>query len=252
VNNNAAAAAMGVLVCVFVVIAIAITIAILFCLTLQRTLTEVRERNRRMSPGLVWLYLIPLFNVFWSIYMVFKIAESLRNEFDYRGWRTEGESFGKTVGGIWSIGNVASFFISCMIGAVDAAAQNQAISAVLNLVNLVVSLTILVCWIIYWVQMAGYGRLLRENRGGYGYGPGSIEEDYDDEYGGRARRAIDDGDDYDRPRRRRVDYDDERDLDRPRRRDDDYVDEDDRPRRAADERDDDDDDRPRRRERDEY
>jgi hypothetical protein len=217
VNNNAAAGAMiGVLLCVFLIIAVAIAIAIFFCLTLQRTLTEVRERNRAMSPGLVWLYLIPLFNVFWSIYMVFKIAESLRNEFDYRGWRTEGESFGKTVGGIWSIGNVASIFIGCMIGAVDAAAQNKAVSAVLNLVNLIVSLTILVCWIIYWVQIAGYGRLLRENR------PGSLEEDYDDEYGGRARRAIDDGDDHDRPRRRR---------------DDDYVDEDDRPRRRR-ERDD--------------
>jgi len=220
VNNNAnalAGLAVGVLICVGIVLLVAITIAICFCLSMQRTLNEVRERNRAMSPGLVWLYLIPLFNVFWAIYMVLKIAESLRNEFSYRGWRTGTESFGKTVGMFWSVGNVASFFLGCTIGAVDAAVKDPAVSAILNLVNMAVSLALLVCWIIYWVQIYQYGTRLREGR--RGYARGSIEEDFDDEYG-RPRHDERDYDrrDEDEPRRPRHDDEDEHDDYDDRRR----------------------------------
>lgn len=227
-NNNAnalAGFAIGMLICIAVVLLVVIAIMVFFCLSMQRTLNEVRERNRAMAPGLVWLYLIPLFNAFWAIYMVVKIAESLRNEFRDRGWRTGTESFGKTVGMFWSVGNVASFFLGCTIGAVDAAVKDPAVSAVLNLVNMGVSLALFICWIIYWVQIYQYGTRLRE--GERGYARGSLEEDYDDEY----RRPRHDEEDYDRrdddqPRRgpregddERGDYDDRRD--RPRR-DDDY------------------------------
>lgn len=219
-NNNAnalAEVAIGFLVCIGIVILIAITIAVLFCLTLQRTLSEVRERNRAMAPGLVWLYLIPLFNIFWSIFIVLKVAESLQNEFRSRGWRTVNEAFGKTVGLFWSVGNIASVFVGCLIGFVDGMAQDPAVSVILNLVNMGISLTILVCWIIYWVQVAQYRRRLREGR--RGYAADSVEADYDDDY-----RRPEDNEYDDQPRRRRRDAEDDFDRgddDRRRRRDED-------------------------------
>jgi hypothetical protein len=204
-----AGVAIGMLICIGVVLLVAIAITVLFCLSMQRTLNEVRQRNRAMAPGMVWLYLIPLFNVFWAIYMVVKIAESLRNEFRDRGWGTGTESFGKTVGLFWSVGNVSSIFLGCTVGAVDAAVKDPAVSAVLNLVNMGVSLALLVCWIIYWVQIYQYGTRLRE--GERGYARGSIEEDYDEDY----RRPRHDEEEYDRrdedeSRRPRHDEDDER------------------------------------------
>ena len=70
-------------------------------------------------------------------------------------------------------------------------------------------------WIMYWVQMAQYGKRLRE--GQRGYASGSVEEDYDDQY----RRPRYDDEEYKRrdddDRRHRRPRDDD---DRPRRDDD--------------------------------
>ena len=95
---------------------------------------------------------------------------------------------------------------------------------VVGLVVMALWLTGFVCWIIYWVQMAGYGRRLREGR--RGYRTGSVEEDYDDEFRGPLRDRDDDefdeSADFDRPRRRRREDDEDGDFDRPRRRRDEY------------------------------
>src|SRR5438045_3532909 len=94
----------GVLVCVVIVFAVIILLHILFLLNLHWTLAQVREPNREMSPGMVWLNLIPLFNIVWAIIMVSKIANSLRNEFEDRGWSTSNEGFGRTTGMLWAWG----------------------------------------------------------------------------------------------------------------------------------------------------
>jgi hypothetical protein len=170
--------------------------------------------------------------------MVLKLSASLKAEFEDRGWRTDGEGFGRPVGLVWTVGQLAGIplgFAANFLGPQQLG--DPAVALALGGVLIVIGLALFVCWIVYWVQMAQYGRRLRQDRGRYGYRPGSLEEDYDDEYRGRRREAIEEDDDYDRPRRRR---------------DDDYVDEDDRPRRQRDDEVDDEDDRPRRRERDEY
>lgn len=203
----------GMLVCIAVGFLIVLLIQILFCLTLYRTQQKVAERNREMTPGLVWLDMIPIFSTFWGLYMVPRLSNSLRNEFDYRGWRTEGENFGRTVGMIWVWAGVVNFAIGIVefaagLGGADAVAQ------VLNLTGCPIGLTILVCWIIYWVQMYQYGKRLSD--GGRGYARGSIEEDFDDNY----RPGRDDDEEY----RRR----DENEPRRPRRVDGEHDNSDDR------------------------
>jgi hypothetical protein len=64
-----------------------------------------------------------------------------------------------------------------------------------------------VCWIIYWVKIAGYsGQLARD-----GEFHGDDEESWDDEEHDESR-----DEDDDRPRRRRKEHEDEEDDDRPR------------------------------------
>ena len=59
---------------------IALVVLILFLLNLMRLLEAVQPQNRAMSPGLVWLNVIPLFTVGWMIYTVLKISDSVQRE----------------------------------------------------------------------------------------------------------------------------------------------------------------------------
>jgi hypothetical protein len=166
----------------------------------------------------------------WDLIMVLKLAGSLQREFEDRGWRTSGEGFGRPVGLIWTVGQLATLPLGLIFRFVGPQFGNQSVAMAVGLVMVGLGLALFVCWIVYWVQMAGYGKRLRE---GYrGYGTGGIEDDYDDEYMDRRGRHDEDDDDFDRPRRRR----DEDEDDRPRRRREVRDDEDfDRPRRRRDE-----------------
>lgn len=167
-----------------VILVVALVIAIFFLLTLSKALSRCSPRNRTMEPGQVWLNLIPLFNIVWQFVTVNRVSESLSNEFYARGWdRRGGEDYGKSVGTTYCVMNVISLIPYC--------------GGLFGLIGLV-------CFIIYWVKVAGFSAKLAGRAGAY-------DDDYDDR---------DDRDD-DRPRRGR-DRDD---------RDDDY---DDRPQRPWD------------------
>jgi hypothetical protein len=210
---------IGFFVCFGLILVVGLLIQIFFLLTLYRTQSEVAERNREIAPGTIWwtilINFVPIVGSLWSAYLVIKLSDSLRREFEDRGWGTS-EGFGRTVGLIWALGGLASALISVVRLAAEFGGLPQ-VGMLVGILNLPLGLTILVCWIIYWVQMAQYGRQLREGHGGYR--AGSIEEDYDDEYRGRRRRDEDE-DEGERPRRRRRDEDEDED-ERPRRRRDD-------------------------------
>ncbi|WP_171468859.1 hypothetical protein [Frigoriglobus tundricola] len=143
---------------------------------------------------MVWLNLIPLFNLVWQFITVIRVAESLKQEFRSRGWSRRGVDYGYGVG-----------IAACALG----------FGGWIPVIGPLLSLGSLICGIVYWVKIAGFsGRLAR---GAYYYD--DDEDDEDDEDG--------------RPRRRRDEDDEDDDDDRPRRRRR-YEDEDDRPRRRRD------------------
>ena len=188
-------------------------VAICFLLTLQKALNRCHPDNRAMSPGQVWLNLIPCLNLVWSFLTVTRVADSLDREFRDRRLRTEGD-YGRGIG-----------ITACVLNLVGG----------IPYIGVLFALGGLVCFIIYWVKIAGYSKQLADDEG----------YDRDDDYDDRPRkRSVRDDryedDEYeedDRPRRRSVrDDDEEDDQPRSRRRDDEYDDEDDA-----------DDDRPRRR-----
>lgn len=187
-------ALLGLLICVGIVLLILLVIQIFFLLTMMKTMKAVDERNRGMQPGMVFLTLIPLFGIVWAIILVNKMSESLEKEFDERRWNTSDEGFGHVAGSIWAWGGVVNVVLSILQNVIQAAGEPM-IAMVLGVLGLPLGLAILVCWILYWVQIAQYGRRLREG------GRGGLEEDYDD---------------YSPPRRDREDYErnDEDELDR--------------------------------------
>lgn len=117
-----------------VMIVVSIVIGIFYCLTLQKALNRCAPQNRAMSPGLVWLYLIPLFNLIWHFFIVINMAKSLHAEFVYRGMAEEPNP-GQGIGLAACILNVASN---------------------VPYIGFLAGIGFLVCWIMYWVKIAGY------------------------------------------------------------------------------------------------
>jgi len=141
---------------VLIILAIALAIQIFFLLNVSRCLALVRPRNRDMEPGLVWLNLIPCLNLIWSFMIVLKVASSLRKEYEYRRWPTEGENFGSNVGLGWAI---------CVI------------LANIPYIGILFGIPGLICFIMYWVQIANYRNQLQSEP------PDRFDEDeYDDRF----------------------------------------------------------------------
>jgi len=137
-----------ILISVVVGVLVGVAVQVLYLLTLQRALERCAPRNRTLSPGQVWLSLIPLFNIFWQFILVTRIASSLRREFDSRQTAQPGQpdDYGYGLGLAMCILSVTSF---------------------IPLIGIVCALASLVCWIAYWAKIAGYSRTL-EAAGPYG------------------------------------------------------------------------------------
>jgi len=118
-------AGLGMLTIVLVVFVIMLVPLVFYCLTLQKTLNRCSPECRAMNPGMVWLMFIPLFNIVWQFIVVLNMAKSLAAEFQKRGM-AEDPNPGQTLGLVMCIGNL-------ICGPVG-----------------------LICWILYWVKIAGY------------------------------------------------------------------------------------------------
>ena len=60
-------------------------VGIAFLLELQRAVERCAPANRALSPGQVWLNLIPLFNIVWQFILISRVSETLSREFASRG-----------------------------------------------------------------------------------------------------------------------------------------------------------------------
>ena len=126
--------AAGIFIILFIVIA-ALVVGILYLLTLQNLLNRVKPENRTVSPGNVWLLLIPIFNLIYPFILYPKIAESVSKEYQSRGLPADGD-FGKGLGitmPILSLCGIIPFIVGPLAG----------------LANLVI-------WIIFWSKMSKY------------------------------------------------------------------------------------------------
>jgi heme/copper-type cytochrome/quinol oxidase subunit 2 len=132
------AAIIGIVFACVVVAAVSLAITIFFILTLQKALNRCSPENRAMQPGMIWLLLIPLFNIVWIFFVVINMAKSLGSEFTKRGIAADPEP-GKTLGLAYAI---------------------LAICSAIPFVGFLAGIGCLVCFIMYWVKIAGYSKQL--------------------------------------------------------------------------------------------
>ena len=80
---------IGVLISSGLIIVISVIVGLLFLQSLSRCLAQCSPRNRTMKPGQVWLNLIPVFGVVWMFVTIFRISQSLKNEYRERRLRSK-------------------------------------------------------------------------------------------------------------------------------------------------------------------
>lgn len=134
-GEEAAAAAIGIGIIIIALIAavIGLAIAIFILYLLYSVLARVPEPYRKMAPGMVFLLLIPLFNIVWIFFTVLNVSGSLKNYFDSVG-RTDVGDCGKAIGLGWAI---------CVV------------AGIIPIVNFIASPAALILMIIYLVKVNG-------------------------------------------------------------------------------------------------
>jgi hypothetical protein len=112
-------------------VVIFLAIGILYLISLQNALTAISQENRKMSPGNVWLLLIPLFNIVWIFIVIEAIGTSFKNEYAKHGVFSDGKP-------TYNIGLAMAILQICSF---------------IPLLGTLASLAGLVCWIVYWVKV---------------------------------------------------------------------------------------------------
>ena len=137
---GAEALLIGILI---VVILAALTVFILFLLNLQKTLNACSQENQAMEPGLVWLNLIPLFSMFWMIWTVIKIRDSLQKEYEERSLDTTEVTNTYNMGLVYGILSVGGLILQFF-----------------PVIGIVSPIATFVFMILYWVKTSGCRKIL--------------------------------------------------------------------------------------------
>ena len=116
---------------------------IFFLLTLQNTLKAISDENRRMPPANVWLLFIPLFNIVWQFIVVDKIAQSIAAECARLNLPVKEDKPTYGIGLAWNICNCIS------------------------IIPIVGGLAALITFIIYWVKVAEYKKLIKSSQNNF-------------------------------------------------------------------------------------
>ena len=119
----------------------------LYLNSLRKTLLLINLKNRTIDPNYVWFMFIIFFNLYYNFKLVSSIATSLSNEFSDRNIAVDEKRPGETIGFINSIFLVLWFI-------------NAFTKFDLEAINFILSLGALITWIIYWVKINKYKKLL--------------------------------------------------------------------------------------------
>lgn len=125
------------------IIGVALTVGLIprifYLIMLQSTLESISPENRRMSPGNVWLLLIPLFGIIWHFIIVNNIADSISAEANARGTKIGDPRPGYDIG-------LAMCILGCFFFVPG--------------LNILTGIAGLICWILYWVRISSYKNMI--------------------------------------------------------------------------------------------
>lgn len=162
---------MAVIITILVSLLVAIgalAAALMFIVTLSRVASKVQPENRDLSPGRVWLLLIPFFNLVWVFIMNSRLSSSLHNEFESRGIQTYVDRPTYSYGLWYGILAVFSVSMNIILQASAGIAIMSAIETgelptwytVVQFLSIGAAGAGLVSWVAYWIIVSDYGKML--------------------------------------------------------------------------------------------
>ena len=83
-------------------VVIGLAVAVVICLVLFNCAKRVPAQFRKQEPGMIWLLLIPCFNLVWNFFVFPKLSQGLKAYFDSVG-RTDVGDCGAGIGLGYSI-----------------------------------------------------------------------------------------------------------------------------------------------------
>lgn len=105
--------ALGVILFVIgVILLVTLLVYLIVAFLLYTCLARVPKEYRKMEPGLVFLLIIPLFNIIWNFFVFLRIPESYQAYFAAQG-RTDLGDCGRTIG-LWLSICVACSIVPCV------------------------------------------------------------------------------------------------------------------------------------------
>lgn len=174
--------------CVLLLVAAVLLVRLFYLLSQSRALAACHPSRRAISPGMVWLNVVPFGHLFLRFWTVIALGNSLRREYDARGLRT-GHSFGKgsgiTVAVLAVIARlvvVAGFLLAMFVFESGWPFYLSLwVAGLLGLVELVMVS-------VHWAIVAGFTRELASTRsagvggGGGDRDPERNQRDFDEDY----------------------------------------------------------------------
>jgi len=112
--GSAGSMEMGSMLVIYgVALAIGLAISALICFLVYRLFDAIPAQHRTMEPGMVWLLMIPLFNLFWNFKVYLGLADSFANAFEAGGEPLTESQSGRTMG-LWYSILVLCSIIPCL------------------------------------------------------------------------------------------------------------------------------------------
>jgi hypothetical protein len=110
-------AAMGMVGLVVVVFLVTIAINVFILYVLYNCYKRVPQQFRKQEPGMVWLALIPCFNIIWNFFIFPGLSKSLKAYFDSIG-RTDVGDCQESIGLAFAICCAVSIvpYLGCLTG----------------------------------------------------------------------------------------------------------------------------------------
>jgi hypothetical protein len=132
------AGALILMIAALVIVGATIVVMVFYLLTLMRALEKCSPYNRTMTPGHVWLQLIPFFGFVWQFFVVGALSSSLKREYDSRRLPIEQQP-GRSLGIAMCVTVLLTW---------------------IPYLGWVIGIAHLVLWIVYWVKISNYSRAL--------------------------------------------------------------------------------------------
>ena len=112
---------------------------IIYLISLKSTFDTISRENRTMSPENVWLLLIPIFGLVWHFFIVNNLSISIKKETDLNRITIYESKPAYDIG-------IAMCILDCLL--------------LIPLLNLLIFIPSIICWILYWKKINSYKNIL--------------------------------------------------------------------------------------------